>query len=75
MVINVKHIMYSLWSEMMLIYNILYLSAVGLYIYIYIYTYVYTVQVHQDLDLKMLRSVISNMPSTTAVVAEILTSM
>ena len=37
--------------------------------------YVYTVQVHQDLDLKMLRSVISNMPSTTAVVAGILTSM
>ena len=40
-----------------------------------IYIYVYTVQVHQDLDFKMLRSVISNMPSTTAVVAEILTSM
>ena len=63
--------MYYLWSEMMLIYNILYLSAVGLYIYIYLYT----VQVHQDLDLEMLISVISNMPSTTAVVAEILTSM
>ena len=42
---------------------------------IYIYIYLYTVQGHQDLDLEMLRSVISNMPSTTAVVAEILTSM
>ena len=53
----------------------IFVSCWVIYIYIYIYTYVYTVQVHQDLDLKMLRSVISNMPSTTAVVAEILTSM